>query len=150
MKNRFIYLFLIAFLAISTTSSAAVFSPAKTQQANDQSETEAKLNTNDKEAVFTGKTSRAERRAFRKQLKAELKEQKKAGSGPDAELIVLIILGLLLPPLAMYLYDREASGRFWISLGLLLLSIPLWGRLGALAALGSVVYTLYIIISESV
>ena len=59
------------------------------------------------------------------------------------------IIALIIPPLAMFLYEGAATSRFWISLILMLLAIPLWGALGGLALLASIIYTLYIILTGS-
>jgi uncharacterized membrane protein YqaE (UPF0057 family) len=45
-----------------------------------------------------------------------------ATTGGDAELILLVILAIILPPLAVYLYDGSASTMFWITLILCILS----------------------------
>lgn len=90
-----------------------------------------------------------QRRSFRKAVREQFRQMRQNGSSSDVELVLLVIIALLIPPLAMFLYDGEASSRFWISLVLALLAIPLWGTLGALAIAASVIYTLYIILSES-
>lgn len=92
---------------------------------------------------------RVQRKSFRKALREQIREIRRSGQADDVELILLVIIALFIPPLAMFLYDGEASSRFWISLILMLLAIPLWGFLGAVALLASVLYTLYIILTES-
>lgn len=64
------------------------------------------------------KLSAKEKREKRKAIKQAVKTAKKNGS--DTDLILLVILAILLPPLAMALYDG-ISTRFWISLLLTLL-----------------------------
>ncbi|MGV6861880.1 MAG: YqaE/Pmp3 family membrane protein [Putridiphycobacter sp.] len=83
-----------------------------------------------------------------KQLKTK-KSRTSAPAGGDVELILLVILALILPPLAVFLYEG-ASTRFWIDLILALLG---WGVLGflipGLAFLGgliAVVYALLIVL----
>jgi uncharacterized membrane protein YqaE (UPF0057 family) len=63
--------------------------------------------------------SRKEKRAKKKEIKKTLKEVLKNGAS-DAETLLLVIIAILLPPLAMALYDG-ISNRFWISLLLTLL-----------------------------
>ena len=92
---------------------------------------------------------RAQRKSFRKALRQQIRDMRKSGKADDVELILLVIIALFIPPLAMYLYDGDTTSRFWISLILMLAAIPLWGILGALALTASVLYTLYIILSES-
>lgn len=93
------------------------------------------------------KLRREQRREFRKALRDQLRAARRGGG--DVEFILLVIIGLLIPPLAMFLYEGAATSRFWISLALLGGGLLLWGTLGALSTLASVVYTLYVIISES-
>jgi uncharacterized membrane protein YqaE (UPF0057 family) len=77
--------------------------------------------------------SAKEKHSVRKALKQAVKDAK--GSASDSETILLVILAILLPPLAMALYDG-ISNRFWISLLLtLLFFVP------------GVIYTLVVILS---
>lgn len=62
--------------------------------------------------------SRKEKRAKKKSIKKEIKNAIKSAS--DTESLLLVIVAILLPPLAMALYDG-ISNRFWISLLLTLL-----------------------------
>lgn len=141
---------LICFLGLSLVvgtpvSYAAVMNPAQGKQVEATQQEASK-----KEMRETKKESR---RQFRQTLKDTLREVKQSAAAGDAEAILLIILGLFIPPLAMYLYEGEATGRFWISLllviGAVVLSILGFGWLASLAYLCSIIYTLYIIISES-
>lgn len=132
-----------ALVVFSPTSQAAVLHPVKQTEAVEKSS----------ERQMTKKELRRERRAvrksFRKALREQIREMRRSGKVGDVELILLVIIALFVPPLAMFLYDGAATSRFWISLILLLLAIPLWGFLGAVALLASVLYTLYIILTES-
>ena len=68
--------------------------------------------------------SKHEKKSRLKEVKKALKEyraKKKAHMDEDAELILLVILALLLPPLAVYLKEGETNVKFWISLALCLL-----------------------------
>ncbi len=64
------------------------------------------------------KMTAKEKRTMRKEVKKALKDAKKSDS--DVPLVLLVILAILIPPLAMALYDG-ISNRFWISLLLTLL-----------------------------
>jgi uncharacterized membrane protein YqaE (UPF0057 family) len=83
--------------------------------------------------------SRKEKREMRKEVKSRIKSAIKSAKEMKAsdDLVLLVILGILIPPLAMALYDG-ISNRFWISL---LLTLLFW--------LPGVIYTLYVILSES-
>ena len=76
-----------------------------------------------------------EKREKRKAVKQAVKSAKENGS--DTELLLLVILAILLPPLAMALYDG-ISTRFWISLILTILGF-----------LPGVIYTLIVILGDN-
>ncbi|TAE15064.1 MAG: YqaE/Pmp3 family membrane protein [Bacteroidetes bacterium] len=61
-----------------------------------------------------------------KEVKAVVKKHKadkKAGKTTEANTVLLAILAILLPPLAVYLKNKEINTQFWISLVLTLLFI---------------------------
>ncbi|PSR11054.1 MAG: hypothetical protein DA408_05525 [Bacteroidetes bacterium] len=138
---QFTLLLVVAFLVFTPSGQGAVLRPTheKKTETLDQQHTKKER----RQAV------RQQRKSFRSALRDQLRAARESGSSADLGLLLLVIIALILPPLAMYLYDGETSSRFWISLVLLLLAIPLWGFLGALALTASIVYTLYIILSES-
>ncbi len=68
--------------------------------------------------------SRKERKSRLKEVKSELKKfkaEKKAGSEPSTNQLLLVILAILLPPLAVYLHEGEINSKFWLDLILTLL-----------------------------
>ena len=85
----------------------------------------------------------------KKTLKKQTKQQHKNKSpGSDVELILLVILAIIIPPLAVFLYE-EASTRFWIDLILALLG---WGFLAwilpgfvFIGGLAAIIYALLIV-----
>lgn len=64
------------------------------------------------------KQKRLQRKAFKKDLKAKLKQFRQEN---DTDLLLLVLITILLPPLGMYLYEGAVTNRFWISLLLTLL-----------------------------
>lgn len=80
--------------------------------------------------------SRKEKRAKKRALKKELKKMKKQKRATDDRTILLIILAILLPPLAVYLYEDAITNRFWISL---ILSLLFW--------LPGIFYAFYVILA---
>src|SRR5690606_39751123 len=75
--------------------------------------------------------NRREKKARFKEAKKVWKEyraKKKKGQlqDGDVELILLVILAILLPPLAVLLKEGELNVKFWISLILSLLVFFLW------------------------
>lgn len=83
-----------------------------------------------KEALNEFKSlSRKERKARIKEAKKVFKEyrhNKKMRDDGDVELLLLVILAILLPPLAVFLKEGEINVKFWISLILTLLVLLLW------------------------
>lgn len=77
--------------------------------------------------------NRTEKKAFRKRVKKNKKDIKdslvkarkekksKDSNSSDTELLLLVILAILLPPLAVFLYEGSITINFWISLILTLI-----------------------------
>jgi uncharacterized membrane protein YqaE (UPF0057 family) len=68
--------------------------------------------------------SRHERKERIKDAKKAIKQyklDKKAGSQPSTNTLLLVILAILLPPLAVYLHEGQINGKFWLDLILTLL-----------------------------
>jgi uncharacterized membrane protein YqaE (UPF0057 family) len=84
--------------------------------------------------------SKKEKKARIKEVKKEIKAykaEKKAGSEPSTNTLLLVILAILLPPLAVYLYEGEINSHFWICLILTLLGF-----------LPGIIYALVIILGK--
>lgn len=93
------------------------------------------------------------RKEVRKELRAEVKKWRKQENGSsamDGFTVLLIILAILIPPLAVLLYEG-ATGRFWIDLILALLG---WGlaywllgpTIAFLGGLLAIIYALLIVL----
>lgn len=64
-----------------------------------------------------------ERRQLKREQRREIKSILGNRQGSDTSKVLLGILCVLLPPLAVFLYEGEINSRFWISL---LLSLLFW------------------------
>ena len=102
-------------------------------------------------AVETEQSSNIESQREVNQLSKKVNLRKKTQKAPagDVELILLVILALIIPPLAVYLYEG-ATQRFWIDL---ILALVGWGigfwllhGLAWICALVSVIYALLIVL----
>jgi len=130
MQRNLLFLFTFLFLLTGIQPAAAVLRPIDTPTA-----TEAAAPTAINKAKEDWKEmSRKEKRQLRKQVRQEIKAQR---ASTDVSFTVLIILAILLPWLAMLLYDG-ASNRF-------LISLLLW----FLFVIPSIVYTLIVILGEN-
>jgi uncharacterized membrane protein YqaE (UPF0057 family) len=83
------------------------------------------------------------KRASRKSLKDALKKYRESAKSKspdspldDTEMILLILLAILLPPLAVYLFMNDITTEFWICL--LLTVLLVW--------IGGIIYALYVIL----
>lgn len=126
---RFTFLLLFALLAYLAPAGAV----------NSHLQKAAKEEVARAEAVVKkGKeTTRAERREMRKEVRKTLKERFKAmREAGETDTLLLVIIAILLPPLAMLIYEGGLTSRFWLSLLLTLLFY-----------LPGLIYTLYIILS---
>lgn len=68
--------------------------------------------------------SKKEKKSRISEVKAQLKlfkANQREGKANDERTILLVILAILLPPLAVYLYENAITTKFWISLILTLL-----------------------------
>ncbi len=115
---------LVMLLVVFIMSSFPSFAARHAQEPGQWELNEPKrLNTAVAEAVAEFKSlSKYDRKARIKEAKKAVKESKKANRGDVATNVVLLtILAILLPPLAVYLYEQEINGRFWLSVLLTLL-----------------------------
>lgn len=130
MKLRTFTLFLTLLFFVSAPAHAIIVAPAT--PATTPAETTALEAANAHKAALEA-MSPAERRAYKKTQKQELKETikqykqdvKSGARAADTNTILLVILAILLPPLAVFLYEEAITTKFWISLLLtLLLFVP--------------------------
>jgi len=133
---RSVLLFILAIFLVSTTpaaSMAAVVVPSATSNEPDPAKVKSAV---DEFNSLSRKEKRMRVKEVKKELKA-FKAAKKAGKEADTDTLLLVILAILLPPLAVYLYEGEINNRFWISLILTLLG---W--------LPGIIYALVLILGE--
>jgi uncharacterized membrane protein YqaE (UPF0057 family) len=74
--------------------------------------------------------SRKEQKSRIKEVKKLLKHykaDKKAGIDTDENTILLAILAILLPPLAIYLKEKELTWKFWLDIALIVFVFVSWG-----------------------
>lgn len=128
MKNVLLVLGLFCFLVSPSFGAMAVSSASPETTVKDISkETKAEWKK------LSKKERRVKKKEMRKQIKTLIKKWKE---GSDSDLILLVVIAILIPPLAMGLYDG-LSGRFWLSLLLtLLFYVP------------GLIYTLIVLLSE--
>lgn len=129
-----------ATLLVSAPEALAAATAARPIQSQ---ESTAGLSATAETSTLSARERRAQKRSFRQDMRQRLREAR----GSDPELILLIILALIIPPLAMFIYEGSITTRFWISLVLTLLGAGLvigWSLLGLLPA---IVYTLYVILT---
>lgn len=76
-------------------------------------------------------------------VKQALKAAKKADS--DVGTLILIILAIIVPPLAVFLYYMELNGQFWLSILLVVLAAVLW-PISKLLILAAVIHALMVVL----
>ena len=134
-KLFFLALSFFILISVSAPASAAFIVPANSGVIHPGEPTPAQV----KAAVDAWKQlSHKEKRSRVKQVRSEykaLKAARKAGKDADSNTVLLAILAILLPPLAVFLYEGEINSRFWISL---LLTLLFW--------IPGVIYALIIIL----
>lgn len=131
MKLSYLLTCLSFLLLFSTTEALAVVHRVTPEAAAESVEAGAAALSKKEQR----KLERKEKREMRREFKSWFREMRATLAD---DLLLLVIIAILLPPLAMYLYEGSATNRFWISLVLwLLLYLP------------GLIYTLYVILSEN-
>jgi len=121
---KFFQLFLLAgflFVAVQPAHAVFVIEPTPTQQ---ESATSADVKAEKELTKAERKELRKERKKMRKQMRKELKKaikEARKNKDSDTDLLVLVLITILIPPLGVFLYEEEITGRFWLSLILTLL-----------------------------
>lgn len=134
-------------IASTQTSDVVVESSVNTSSNSVTKETKGNVSN-----ILTSSQSEKRNSATRSQVREEIKQLRKLdkASGMDGFTVLLIILAIIIPPLAVLLYEG-ATGRFWIDLILALLG---WGLaywlLGPTIAfaggLAAIIYALLIVL----
>jgi len=92
-----------------------------------------------KEFKSLSKHEKKERIKEAKKTWKEYKAEKRSGKAEgNTNTVLLCILAILLPPLAVYLYEGEVNNRFWISI---ILTLLFW--------IPGIIYALVLILSKS-
>jgi uncharacterized membrane protein YqaE (UPF0057 family) len=76
----------------------------------------------------------------------EYRALRKKGVDADTNTLLLVIIAILLPPLAVYLHERETNTKFWIDLLLFVLGIAGAFLFSWLLIFAAVVYALIVIL----
>lgn len=117
-------LLLLCILAVVPFGSYAAFSSkGETKSTNEVSSAPSVSSAQEamKEFKSLSKHERKDRINSAKKAIKQYKLDKKAGSEPSTNTLLLVILALLIPPLAVYLHEGEINGKFWLDLILTLL-----------------------------
>ncbi len=126
---------LCTLLSVPASAVHPVKAPKPTEEKVKEDAKKAIENYKEEWKQLSRKEKRAKRKEMRKEIKSAIKEAKKVDASDD--LLLLVIVTILLPPLGMALYDG-LSTRFWISLLLTLLFY-----------LPGLIYTLVVILGEN-
>jgi uncharacterized membrane protein YqaE (UPF0057 family) len=110
-------------ISLETNNNIAVENNSISPNNTQSNYKEKKSNNNNNVSEVIENNTDENKTITKKGLKKQLKQNKKKSVGlssSDVDLIILILLAFLLPPLAVYLYEGVTT-RFWISLILTLL-----------------------------
>jgi len=152
MKTKFGVLILGLSLLVSNVDSFAAFSKKEIKKADSTTVAEPSMASIPEGMKAFNSLSKREKRSLIKEMKkaiSEYKAQKKQGADVSTNTLLLIIIGILIPPLAVYLHEGEINNRFWISVLLTILGYILFGFAGIffLGSLPGIIYALYVILS---
>jgi uncharacterized membrane protein YqaE (UPF0057 family) len=87
-------------------------------------------------------------KAARKEIR-KFKAARKAGNDVDTNTLLLVVLAILLPPLAVYLHEKETNTKFWVTLLLFLLGIAGAVFFSWLLIFASIVYALLVVLGAA-
>ena len=122
MRYFTLLLFMLAFITATPTANAFVIVTPGDEVTTTEAEALAAVAEYKAElAAMSKKERRQLRRDQRKQAKQLMKEYKNGEADVEEGSLLLIILAILLPPLAVFLYEGAINTKFWISLVLTLL-----------------------------
>lgn len=119
---------------VPETSYASIVIPANESPILSGNPDPSTVKSSIQEFKSLSKKERKERIKEVKTLIRHYKAEKKSGKEGSDNTVLLAILAILLPPLAVYLYEGEINSRFWIDL---LLTLIFW--------LPGVIYALIVI-----
>lgn len=108
-------------------------------------------NGNSNAVVTVDENNDSKKQSISEEKKSKDLTKKKSTKAPagDVNTILLVILAIIIPPLAVFLYEG-ASGRFWIDLILALIGwgVGFWllGGLGWLCGIVAIIYALLIVL----
>ncbi len=111
---------MMVLLAFGSVHAAVVVPPVKsaaTPTTTEAAALEAARTYRESLKEMSGKERRALKREQIKEVKAALEDRQEA----DTNTILLVILAILLPPVAVLVYEGQLTSRFWIALLLTLL-----------------------------
>jgi len=118
MKKQILLLSFLTFFLVQSVSVCALIIPMndKNVPASVVSESVNQFNH------LSKKEKKSRISEVKEQLKL-FKANQREGKANDERTILLVILAILLPPLAVYLYENAITNKFWISL---ILTLLLW------------------------
>ena|SRR5882762_9566513 len=120
-KTSFVVALLFSFAIFFNPSYAAVVAPSGNAAPKVGVPDSAALKSALAEFRSLSRKERKERIIEAKKEMKAFKANKKNGSEPSTNTLLLVILAILLPPLAVYLHEGEINNRFWIDCILTLL-----------------------------
>ena len=133
--------------ANQSTTNAAEVERTLTAQENERSSDGASTSEPETQAFTSRET--IDQQPISNRNNTRKKHTNGAAGGSDVELVLLVILAIILPPLAVFLFEG-ATSRFWIDLVLAILGFGIgfgilhgiWGLLGLI----SIIYALLIVL----
>jgi len=116
-------LLLAGFLFVAVQPAHAIF-VVKPNASQEAATPAAEAKAEKKLTKAERKELRKERKEMRKELRKDLKKAIKnarKNKAADEDLLLIVIITILIPPLGVFLYEGDITSRFWISLLLTLL-----------------------------
>jgi uncharacterized membrane protein YqaE (UPF0057 family) len=133
----------------ATHSTVYAVEVEKTGSAQENERSSDDVSNSEPETRASTSRETIDRQSIADRYESHKKDSRGAAGGSSANLILLVILALIIPPLAVFLYEG-ATKRFWIDLILALVfygvGFGLLGGIGGLLGLVAVIYALLIVL----
>ena len=132
----------------STNSSVYTAEVERPISAQENERSSDGVSGSEQESTTTSSRETMDRESIADRYESLKKDSRGAAGGSSVNIILLVILALIIPPLAVFLYEG-ATTRFWIDLVLALLGYGIgigFGGLFPLLGLISVIYALLIVL----
>lgn len=154
MKKSLLTLFLCGLALVNSPKSFGSFGVKAQAETTSKPTSESTSPSIDEAKASIEEFKKLSKKAKRDRIKEiktaikQFKAEKKAGEDINTNTLLLVVLGILIPPLAVYLHQGETNNVFWINVLLTVLGYLLLGFAGVifLGSIPGIIHALIVIL----